>query len=480
MADPQTTPTNFPQDALRRTVIDFPTARDETMVQTYTWFLHSVGQRIVPWGSGYMTRDRQLRDFWPIEPYIAGAVYGASIRNANYEWEIEGPDDGVIGYYTDMLNACITNTNFGWLEFIKTISQEWLTQDNGMFIEIVRDPTIDAASRFKGENAPVVGLAHLDSGKCLRTGNPKKPVIYEDRRGKKHNMMAYEIVPLAEFQSPIQKMNGVGFSAISRILKMAEIISSIQIYTDEKVSGRHIKQIHFVGGVSKMEIEDIKRVDEEHADNEGLMRYIQPMIYASLDPEKPVTTASIDLASIPDHFDFDTLMRWYIANIALNMGSDYQDLAPLPSGNIGSSSQSEILHRKSRGKGPANFMETIQNIMRDYGIIPKGYEFKFKVKDLSEEAERAELQKNLVEMLAILRRADGIDGTTLRKALEKFNILESEILNLTPDDFGNEPSLTRTENMLGQVGDSTIGEDAQRQKKGIVGRILDVVKGDGE
>lgn len=463
--DPQIEPTNFPQDALQRTVIDFPKPADSGMVESYTWYLYSVGQRITNWGTAYKTRDKQLRDFWPTEPFLAGAVYGASVRNANYEWEIEGENDKLVQYYTDMLNGSISNTNFGWLEFIKTLTQEWLTQDNGMFIEIIRDPVKDVGSKFRGWGAPVIGLAHLDSGRCTRTGNPETPVIYEDRKGKKHAMKDYNIIPLAEFQSPIQEMNGVGFSAISRILKFAEIINSIQIYTDEKVSGRHVKQIHFVGGVSKMEIEDIRKRDEEHADNQGLVRYMEPMIYASLDPEKPVTTASIDLASIPDNFDFDTLMRWYIANIALNMGSDYQDLAPLPSGNIGSSSQSEILHRKSRGKGPANFMETFQNLMIDYGIMPRDYIFRFKVKDLSEEAEQAQLRKDIVEMLSILRRADGIDGTTLRKALDHYNILPEDILSMTPDDFGNEPTLSRTENLLGQVGDSTIGEDAKRTEK---------------
>ena len=458
-------PTTFPVDALEETKIKFPPSSDTTMDLTYSWFLYSVGQRIQPWGTGTAMRDAQLRDFWPTEPFLAGAFYSAAIRDANYEWEIEGPNEHTVNALTDMIHGAIAGQTYGWMPFVTLWTQDWRTQDNGAFIELIRDPAIDVTSRFKDEVAPVIGLAHLDAGKCVRTGNPMKPVIYEDRDGKYHPLKWFQVVALSEFPSPVQKMNGVGYSAVSRILKFAEIIQSIEIYTDEKVSGRHIKEIHFVGGVSKMEIEDIRKRHEEEADNKGLSRFIQPLIYASLDPEKPVTTASIDLASLPDNFDFDTLMRWYIANVALNTGGDYQDLAPLPSGNIGSSAQSEILHRKSRGKGPANFMETIQNITKNYGIIPPPYRFKFNVKDTAEDMELAEMKTKMAEFLAIIRRADIVNGETVRAVLRRMDIIEEDDLALTPDDFGNEPTLAKTDNLVGQVGDSTIGEDAQRVKK---------------
>jgi len=456
--------TNFPKDVLKRTAVAFPKSLDSQMDGSLILNLFSAAHRVPQWGSAYRTRDRFLREFWPLEPFLSGAIFSTSIRNANYEWEITGPDDAVIARLTDMLNGSITNTNFGWLEFIKAITQDLLTQDNGMFFEIVRDPTLDVASRFKGAAAPVIGMVHLESNRCIRTGKFETPVVYIDRDEKRHAMQWYEIVGLSQFPSTIQSMNGVGFSAVSRILKFAQIIEAIQNYLDEKISGRHIKQVHFVGGVSRMEIDDIQKKHEEEADNMGLRNYIQPLIYASLDPEKPVTTASIDLASIPDNFDFEELMRWYVANIALNLGGDYQDFAPLPSGNIGSANQSEILARKSQGKGPANWMETVENLFRDYAIIPRPYKFKFEVKDLAAEAEKADMTKTLVEAVSILRRADVINGKSVREWLRMLDIIPEEVISLTPDDFGNEETLGNTENLLGQVGDSTIGEDSARTK----------------
>jgi hypothetical protein len=415
-------PTTFPEDALKLTRLSFPKGGEGSSplgVGLWTANIASIADRITPWGTGYASRDKELRDFWPTESYLAGAIYSVCISNAAYEWEIQVRGQGHSGTklettLTDMLNGAIAGQDFGWIPFISMLSEDYYTQDNGGFIELVRDPSIDAASRFKDENAPVIGLAQLDAGMCQRTGDPKIPIIYYDKDYNPHKMKWYEIIPRSEFPSPIQSMNGVGHSAVSRVFRMSQIVQSIEIYKDEKISGRQFRAIHFVSGIAKTEIDDVLKVETTRADNQGYLRFITPAIITSLDPERPVTTVKIELASLPDGFDIDQEMKWYISAIALGLGRDYQDLAPLPTGNIGSSQQSEILHRKSRGKGPAHFMENVQNWFRDYGVIPYPAEFKFKLKDASEELEEIEKYKEQVELLAIARRANIIDGPTAR------------------------------------------------------------------
>jgi hypothetical protein len=294
-------------------------------------------------------------------------------------------------------------------------------------------------------------------------------------------MKWYDIIPLAEFASPIKKMHGIGHSSVSRILKMAEIIQSIQIYTDEKVSGRHIKEIHFVSGVGKSQIEDIRTQHEEQADNAGQARWVSNMIYASLDPEKPVTTASIPIAQIPDNFNFEELMRWYISEVALNTGQDYQDLAPLPTSNIGSGQQSEILHRKSRGKGAANFMETWQNLMRDYGIVPKPYKFEFKFKDTSEEAELAKIKSEMAEYLGILVNNKILDPQAARNIAVSVDLFKKEDIDHMPEDFGLEdPEVRPDKNLLGQRGGNTMAEDTRRVGQGRINKAIDKLRNRGK
>src|SRR5512134_3215960 len=52
----------------------------------------AASQSITPWGRAPKTRDRELRAFWHTESWLASVVYGVSIRNASFVWEVVGAD----------------------------------------------------------------------------------------------------------------------------------------------------------------------------------------------------------------------------------------------------------------------------------------------------------------------------------------------------------------------------------------------------
>jgi hypothetical protein len=464
---------NFPQEPFKQTVQDYP-KQSEVNSSPGDYFysyplsgsIASVSNRITEWGTFVTRRDSELRDFYIKEPWLAGAVYSVSIRNAAFNWEVEAPSEKLENTLTDMLNGAISGTQFGWLPFIEKFTTDLHTTDNGAFIELIRDS--GTSEKFKNENAPVIGIANLDSGRCIRTGNPETPVIYIDRKGKRHKLKWYEVIPVSEHPSPIESMYGVGYSALTRILTVAQIAYSIEVFTDEKISGRQYKALHFVSGVSKSEIEDVMVRGQEEADNQGQIRFVLPAVLASIDPEKPVSTDTIELASFPDNFDFDEFMRWYIANIALNMGIDYQDLAPLPSGQLGGGTQAEILHRKSSKKGGKFFMEMIQNIFRDYGVIPRPALFQFTEMDMAEELEKAAVMKETNEAVAIGTRSNIFNGPAGREILKRAGVLDEDIADLVPEDFGAEEFRSgggNPEMSVGGVGSTTAAEDAARTKE---------------
>lgn len=455
--------TTFPDEALRLTKQDYPEETEGgSLVSFFVNFLARAADEIVEWGISPPARDIQLRQFLPTESYLAGAVGSVLMRNAAYEWQIKAPSVRLETALTDMLNGAIANQGFGWINFIETISNDFYAQDNGMFMELIRDPGMDAASKFKDEKAPVIGIAHLDASRCMRTGNPKVPVVYTDRMGNFHKMKWYQIAFQADLPSPIEVMYGVGLCAISRVLRLSQIMRDIEIFKHEKVGGRNVGELHFVSGVSKKMISDVMDRAQEDADNKGFMRFLETPILAGLDPEKPISTASIRLASLPDNFDLDQEMKWYISGIALGFGTDYQDFAPLPSGNIGSGEQSRILHRKSRGKGPAVWMQTIQSMFHNYGVIPKPARFEFVIKDIEEEMEQAEMNKAIAELLGIMRNQDILDGPSSREWLRDSGMVSDKILDMVPKDFGSQER--KGGQMMGGTGDQTIAEDVQRTK----------------
>jgi hypothetical protein len=414
----------FPDKAIERSVVSFPpVSQGFGPAQQISLTLHmaSMADIITPWGKGVMRRDRELRDFWPTENMLAGAIGGVCMRNSAFEWKVEGPKltrDAT----TFMLHSALAGTVQGWMPFISAISLDMLTQDNGAFFELIRtenDPT-----------SAVVGIGHLDASRCLRTSDPYYPVIYTDIKGNLHKLAWYQVISMSDLPSAIEEMYGVGYCAVSRVLRASQILKELATYKLEKVSGRFTRAIHIVGGLGKKDLDDIQTSEEEKADNKGLTRFIMPMILASLDPEKPVSHVEIPLASLPDGFDLDQELKWYIATLALGIGSDYQDLAPLPGGGIGSSNQSEILHKKSRGKGPAFFMNYLRDVFKYRGVVARTVDFLFYEQDLGADKEKAELAEIRARTRFLEMRSGEINQAMARQIAIRNDDLEEDDLKL--------------------------------------------------
>lgn len=460
----------FPGDAIQQSVQEFPTPQTQTQSIILTLSLATAADVVAPWGQVYI-RDRQLRQFWPTETFLAGTVAEVGLRNASYQWEIRarGDSNPVEQAVSEMLHAALAGDSFGWIPFIEKFSQDFYTQDNGAFVELIRDEGTDANSRFRGPLAPVLGIGHLDSNRCQRTGNPETPVYYTDRNGTIHALNWYQVIPMAAFPSAIETMNGVGYCAVTRVLRAAQIMRSIALFKDEKISGRHFKSLHLVSGVSRTDIDTAKQRGREEADNMGQVRYIEPVILASLDPEKPVSTATIDLANLPDGFDFDQEMRWYITALSLGYNVDYQQLSPLSSGNIGSSAQSSILYRKSSGKSP---VRKLFEAFKNYGVLPRGCDVILLDQNEEEEMDKQAIRTKAMEEYALAIRNFILTPEAVRADLVRRNIYPKETIAGIPADYGME-EITRksqgnqsNQGNVGQVGGNTMMEDNTRQNTG--------------
>lgn len=341
-------------------------------------------QSVTPWGVSPRVRDKELRAFWVSEPWLASVVYSVSIRNASFAWEVVGADPSkppprnTIRLVERILNN--SNRGKGWINLITKTCNDLYTQDNGAFWYLAR------AENKPG--APVMNILHLDAGQCMRTGDPRYPVIYTNRRGIERVMNWWEIQLIEEFPSPIESAFDMQISAVSRCLLAAEIIQSIAVYKQEKISGTFARSIDLVSGVTRQNIDDGLALGKEQVLNRGLLRYSIPVIIPGIDPTVTLSHVHIDLASLPDNFNEDTSFTWYVAQLAAAFGVDYQEIAPLMTGTLGSSQQSEIMHLKTRGKGPALIMGILENIING-GIIPGNVKFRFLEQDLRSESEKA-------------------------------------------------------------------------------------------
>src|SRR3990167_6154940 len=132
------------------------------------------------WGALPKKRDRELRNFWPTENYLAGAIAAVAARNAAFKWELIGDEQSVLTAREMLVNS---DYGRGWHHLMVKLSIDVLTQDSGGFIQYVR--TAD------NPLAPVINITHLDASRVFASGVPDTPFYYLDRRGKIHALKWY-------------------------------------------------------------------------------------------------------------------------------------------------------------------------------------------------------------------------------------------------------------------------------------------------
>jgi hypothetical protein len=427
-------PISSPETAISETVRQFDV---RSIPRIALLNIASVADEAPAWPS--LSRDQYLDRFWPNEPFLAGAIFSVASRNAAFRWELTGPRRQV-----QWAQKLLSQVEFGkgWQTFIMKISQDLLTQGNGAWIEIIRPARARMKSgvwydaiktvhpethqmewfaydRHRGEvgfqsdhgfkvaDSPLdlpIGLAHIDTQRVERTGDPAVPGIYTDIWRKRHPLAMHQVVPLSEMPSPREEYFGQQRCAVDRALRVSQIIRDMQIYKHEKISGRFARAIHLTN-IDADVIEDAVKQANENNDNSGLIRYTQPIIAATLDPNARASTETIELASLPDGFDEESTLRWYVAALALDLGVDYGFLAPLPGNKLGTGTQAETADRQARGKSSRLFINLIEHAINWQGILPCETTFRFNTPDPFEESERDRAFARRARSLSILIKA---------------------------------------------------------------------------
>ena len=441
------------QEALRASVIDRPQQRGDSpqvpsnFESSLLWLVASAADEIEPWGRKPKLRDFQLRQFYPTESLFSSALGMVTARNSAFSWYVEGTTRTQAKVQKILEDV---NAGAGWSNFIEKLSLDLYTQDHGAFVEIIRQP--DAP------NGALLTLNNLDAARCWHTGDPENPVIYQDRKGRYHLLKWWQVITFSEIPTAVEGLYGLQICALSRLLLAAQVTKSISIYRYEKVSGRHAKALHLVKGFNTQQLQDALQRMQSIADARGFLRYVQPIMIGSHDPKAEVGHDTIELASMPDGFSEDTAFKHYIAQMAMAFLSDYQEFAPLPGGNLGTSSQSEVLHAKMRGKGPALFMKLITHAMNSR-IMPDNVEFGFAEPDLD-----AEKQEATVRLFRARERAERIKSGEItieeaRQMAADSGDLPQEML-LNPDVTPHLPPLRDTEQPNRTTGETTVGNKA--------------------
>lgn len=416
------------------------------------WMVAQAADEFEPWGVRVKIRDYQLRGFIGTESLFTSALGVVCARNAAFDWFVHGAKRTAAAMHRVLEEA---DDGRGWASLVTKLSIDLYSQDSGAFMEVVR--------ASETADSPVIALGHLDAGRCWHTGDPLQPVIYLDRLGKHHLLPWWNVVALAEMPGPVEVRPGLQFSALTRLLMAAQITKNVAIYQKEKSGGRNTRSIHLIQGVTTQQLTDALSVLRTTADAQGLQRFVNPLLLGTIDPEVHVDIKTLDLASIPDGWNAEEMFKHYISQIAMAFLSDYQEFAPLPGGGLGTSAQSQVLHMKSRGKGPALFMKLITQAMNSR-VLPANVEFGFEEQDLEAERIQAEIIKLRREGRKVAIESGELSlGEARQEAVDAGDLAQELFEAAGGLDATPEGHYTDTER-IGVPGEATIaeGEKAHR------------------
>lgn len=370
-------------------------------------------------------RDDVLRATVYYESMWASAIYLAVTKISSLSWDVKGEIALQIRRSHDLLLHA--DDKRGWVPFIQKHLRDYLLSDNGAFIEVVR--TSSAAG------SKIIGLMHLDSRRCTRTGDPDVPIIYRDRKGREHEMQDYQVLEMADMPDPSETYFGVGLSAASRAYRAIYKLAALETYVAEKVSGRRPLALHFINNVTPDQVREGIALAEQQANQEGRISYMGAVVIPNIDPSVTPSVATIDLAGLPDGFDAPHERRQAILTYADTIGIDPQELDPelLASKAMGTGAQARVIDDKASSRGIIAYRQDLVHKLTWF-VFPDKTWFFFRERDYRDLKQRADVDSVLIDNATKMVQGGFVEDLEGRQLLVDNDVLPREFMpvDITP------------------------------------------------
>lgn len=337
-------------------------------------------------------RDRVLSATVHFESMWAGAVFTAISKMAALNLKFKGPSLRARHLRELMLAA---DDGRGWTAFVEKHLRDYLLCDNGAFIEIVR-ATEGAASK-------IVGLVHLDSYRCIRTGNRDIPVLYEDKLGRLHELRDHQVIYLSDLPNPDERWHGIGMCAATRAYDVIYTTAALENYVGEKITGRRVLSLNFINSINMRQLEGAVSSAQQEQTNRGYVSFMGAVVVPQIDPEATPQVATIQLAGLPEGWTPEVERRKAYLAYAKAIGLDPQDVDPqlLASRALGTGAQARVIDDKASGQGLASWPQQFFYLVNEY-VSPNETTVAFSERDyrdqLQQEAVTTARVNNAVSM----------------------------------------------------------------------------------
>lgn len=478
------------------------------------WFGTPNYSDIAPWWS--RQRDSDLRAFVQTEGNdILQSCIGSMVKKfKSMSWVLEGPEakdkldpePGTVDYHQRVLSQA--EFGEGWGELLTKSLQDYFSQDQGSYWELTGpgDPSGPLQS------CPT-GVECLDAQYVQPTGDPAYPILFHDVKRYRciapgcggsassavacprcsgpmqptpHKVHASRMVHLVDLRSPNQQMNGVGFSAVSRVISSSQILLKLMKYQNEKLSDLPQAGLLLFNNILPQKWSDATKQYELGRKRLGQEIWQNIMTLFGYDPANPVDAKFISFAGIPDGFNQQLAYDIYVKIVALSFGVDIREFWPVSGSPMGTSMETLIMHQKARGKGVGEVISTIERAV-NWKMLPRTVTFRFQFEDDEEERLKAEIQEIKTRTILSMYQPDPNDPTAspvsrdeVRQMLaDETAYFRQSFLSVDTTDQTQVSDTLRKEYHLGRVVRmDELGRVTARlsERRKSVGDVLDVVE----
>lgn len=367
-------------------------------------------------------RDKFLNDFSRSESMAASAVYSMKTRIGTLNYELNGPPRAK-KFAQELLNKPGLGDTLP--QVVQKVSGDLDTSDNGAFIELWRAGSPD---RPPPKGSPVVGFAHLDSRLCWRSFDTEFPVWYTNPiTGQIRKLHKDRVVFSSDNPQSVEMARGIGFCAISRALRMIRVFKNMQIFVDEKVSGRFTRALGAISGVSAGQVKRALENHDREADNKGYVVYndIPFLIDPSTEGRNDIKILLQDLASVPDGFSFRDDADLYAYVLAFCFGVDAREFWPATQSGA-TKADATVQNMKARGRGIGNRIQTVETMLR--AALPESVTFEYDFTDDDQDAQQADIQGKKIHVLSTALRDGAINPLEYRALAIAQGIIDGALL----------------------------------------------------
>lgn len=323
----------------------------------------------------------------------------------------------------------------GWTIFAQKLIQDLLLTDNGVFIRIRRQNERTEKIRVKAQTiaggepgsfdeasvtiapsgAKVVGLYHLDSLRCTRTGNLAYPVRYMAVDGSWQILRRDQVLMYADQPSPRAELFGVGKCAASRAYKTVAKLAAMEQLVYENLTGGGANKLAFIQGITDPTLQGIITSGQNANQARGLLYYLGTIIGA-IPGDSPIDIKELRLKELLTSFvpkdERDNAYTIY----ANALGVPVQDIQPLSGQGLGTGTQTTVLQDAAQGNGALpTFIKWWEQTVSDR-VLPATTELQFTDdNDMRDQKLRAEVAKLRAETRAVQIQSGEISPAIARQ-----------------------------------------------------------------